>query len=86
MWVCEKGNLIAAGDAAALEGRVQGHYTWSYDQGETARILLEGDIHSRNAKAFYFFDPIMEKFDPTSPDFDKEDDQFKPFRNRSKNG
>ena len=86
MWICEDGNLIAAGDAAALEGRVQGHYTWLYDQGETARILLEGDIHSRNAKAFYFFDPTMEKFDPTSPDFDKEDNQFKPFRNRSKNG
>lgn len=86
LWICEEGNKIAAGDAAALEGRVQGHYCYRYDNGETATLLLEGDVHSRNAKAFYSHDPLMAKFDPMSEDFDKEDPEFKPFRNRSKNG
>ncbi len=45
LWTSEDGFLIAAADAAALEGRVQAHYTWKYDDGATAKELLEGDIH-----------------------------------------
>lgn len=45
LWTSEDGMLIAAGDAAALEGRVQGHYVWKYDGGVTADELLKGDVH-----------------------------------------
>lgn len=45
LWIAEKGFKIAAGDAAALEGRVQGHYCFKYDGGKTAEELLKGDVH-----------------------------------------
>lgn len=83
LWTSEDGFWIAAGDAAALEGRVQGHYTWKYDNGETARELLDGDIHSKTAKTVY--PKELEEFDITSPDFNKDDPKFKPYRDRSKN-
>lgn len=83
LWICADGMLIAAGDAAALEGRVQGSYTWKYDNGETAKELLDGDIHSKTAKSVYPEETA--EFDLTSPDFDKEHPKFKPYRDRSKN-
>lgn len=84
LWIAEKGFKIAAGDAAALEGRVMGHYTWRYDNGETANELLNGDPHSKNAFAFYGDELKNLGFSLTS--FDKEDPKFKPFRDKSKNG
>ena len=79
--------LIAAGDAAALEGRVQGHYCYKYDGGATAEELLKGDVHSKNARfAFYDHVPEVNKFDITSADFSKDDPTFKPYRDWSKNG
>lgn len=86
LWTSEDGFLIAAGDAAALEGRVQGHYCYRYDNGETAEELLKGDVHSKNCVAFYgdVHSWIPEFFN--SPDFDKEDPKWKPFRSKSKNG
>lgn len=86
LWTSEDGMLIAAGDAAALEGRVQGNYCFKYDNGATAEELLKGDIHSKNAFAFYGHEPEIQQFDLNSPDFDKEHPKFKPFRDRSKNG
>ena len=83
LWTSEDGFLIAAADAAALEGRVQGHYTWKYDSGATARDLLEGDIHSKTAKSVY--EDELAHIDITAPDFNKDDPFFKPFRDRSKN-
>lgn len=86
LWIAEEGYLIAAGDAAALEGRVQGHYCWRYDDGVTAEELLKGDVHSKNAVAFYGeLNPIVKAL-YESPEFSKDDPQFKPFRNKSKNG
>jgi hypothetical protein len=86
LWIAEDGFLIAAGDAAAIEGRVQGHYCYRYDNGATAEELLKGDVHSKNAAAFYGeLNPIVKAL-YESPDFDKENPEFKPFRNRSKNG
>jgi len=86
LWIAEDDYLIAAGDAAALEGRVQGHYTYKYDNGATAEELLKGDVHSKNANAFY--GSIYEKVGLmyASPDFNKEDPEWKPYRNKSKNG
>lgn len=39
-------------DASGLESRIEGHYTYKYDNGEYASELLDGDIHSKNADAF----------------------------------
>lgn len=86
LWIAEDGFLIAAGDAAALEGRVQGHYTFKYDNGATAEELLKGDVHSKNANAFYgsIYEEVAALYN--SPDFDKENPKWKPYRNKSKNG
>lgn len=86
LWVAEKGFLISAGDAAALEGRVQGHYAHKYDGGVTADELLKGDVHSKNAHAFYgnIYTEVAQLYN--SPDFDKENPKWKPYRNKSKNG
>lgn len=83
LWVCEDGFKIAAADAAALEGRVQGHYTWRYDNGKTAEELLKGDVHSKTAKSVYSVE--LSGVDITASDFNKDDAYFKPFRDRSKN-
>ena len=86
LWIADDGMLIAAGDAAALEGRVMGHYTHKYDQGKTADEILNGDPHSKNAVAFYGHEKDIQKFDIESPDFSKDDPVFKPYRDKSKNG
>ena len=86
LWIAEEGMQIAAGDAAALEGRVQGHYTWRYDGGVTATEILSGDPHSKNAMAFYGHITEVSKFNPAAADFNKDDPIFKPYRDRSKNG
>ena len=83
LWTSEDGFWIAAGDASALEGRVQGHYTYKYDSGETARELLSGDVHSKTAKTVY--PKELQEFDITASDFNKDDPKFKPYRDRSKN-
>lgn len=83
LFTSESGMTIAAGDAAALEGRVQGHFTWKYDNGLTAKELLDGDIHSKTAISVYGDE--LKDFDIQSPDFDKDDPVFKPYRDRSKN-
>lgn len=86
LWISEPGMLIAAGDAAALEGRVQGSYTYKYDNGATAEELLKGDVHSKNAHAFYgsIYEEVAEMYN--APNFDKENPKWKPYRNKSKNG
>lgn len=86
LWIADQGMLIAAGDAAALEGRVQGHYAYRYDNGVTADELLKGDVHSKNANAFYgnIYEEVSQIYN--SPDFDKENPKWKPYRNKSKNG
>ncbi len=38
-------------DASALEVRMEGHYTFPFDQGEYATEILLGDIHKKNAIA-----------------------------------
>lgn len=86
LWISENDMLIAAGDAAALEGRVQGHYCYKYDNGATAEELLKGDVHSKNAFAFFGHETDLQQFDLHSPDFNKEHPKFKPYRDKSKNG
>lgn len=83
LWVSEKGYKIVACDQAALEARCEAHWVYKYDK-EAANELLDGDPHSKNAKAFY---PEETKdFDINAPDFNKDNPKFKPFRSKSKNG
>ena len=86
LWASEDNFLIAAADAAALEGRVQGHYCHKYDNGTTAKELLDGDVHSKNCMAFYgdIYPEVAELY--RSIDFDKESPKWKPYRSKSKNG
>lgn len=83
LFTIEKGMKIAAADASGIEARVQGHYSFKYDGGSTATELLDGDVHSKTAKSVY--EDELKAFDITSPDFNKEDSIFKPYRDRSKN-
>lgn len=85
LFVSDNNESVCVGyDASALEARVEGHYTTPYDGGVRADELLNGDVHSKNAKLF--FPKETELFDPSAPDFNKDDKRFKPYRSRSKNG
>lgn len=84
LFCVDEGNKLIGCDQAALEARVQGHWTVPYDNGETARVLLSGDPHSKNAKAF--FPEETKDFDIEAPDFDNGHPVFKPLRSKSKNG
>ena len=70
--------VMRQGDVITITGN-----TYKYDDGATARDLLEGDIHSKTAKSVY--EDELAHIDITSPDFNKDDPFFKPFRDRSKN-
>jgi len=84
LFIVDAGNELIGVDQAALEARCQGAWTFKYDNGQNAKDLIEGDVHSRNAKAF--FPKETESYDIDSPTFDKDDKGFKPYRSRSKNG
>ena len=84
LFIVKQGNVLVSVDQSGLESRVEGSYTFKYDNGARASLILNGDIHSRNAKLFY--PKETEGFDPDAKDFDKDDPRFKPYRDRSKNG
>lgn len=77
------GNWYLGIDAAALENRTLSHYTTKYDNGKFAEMNLNGDIHSFNA--FAFFPHLHSKFDINNPE-NKENPEFKPWRNKAKTG
>lgn len=84
LFMAEDGMAFVGADSAALENRVTSSYTWKYDNGAYADIVLNGDSHSHNAKAFF---PMETRdFDVTATDFDKDNPKFKPYRNKAKNG
>ncbi len=70
--------VMRQGDVITITGN-----TWKYDNGETARELLDGDIHSKTAKGVYTDE--LKNIDIKAEDFSKDDPFFKPFRDRSKN-
>lgn len=49
-WVASPGNRLVVVDAAGIDARVIGHYAARHDGGDFARLLLETDIHARNAE------------------------------------
>lgn len=83
LFCVDKGNWYIGTDAAALENRTLSSYTYKYDGGEFARIQTEGDPHSFNAFAFY--PHLLNRFDINNP-LNKDDADFKPWRNKAKTG
>ena len=84
LFTCEDGMILSAADASGIEARVQGHYVWKYDSGETATVLLEKDVHSQTVKGVWSDDPYVASVDISAPDFDKEHPKWKPYRNKAK--
>jgi hypothetical protein len=83
LFTVDEGNLLIGCDQAALEARCEAHWVYEFDP-DMANELIDGDIHSRNSKAF--FPEETEKYDIFSPNFNKDDPGFKPYRSKSKNG
>lgn len=79
----DKGNWYCGTDASALENRTLSHYTYKYDGGKFARMQIEGDPHSFNA--FAFFHHLHKEFDIANQE-NKENPQFKTWRNKAKTG
>jgi len=84
LFIVENGMKYVSADAAALENRTVADYTFKFDDGKFADLVLKGDSHSFNAKVF--FPKQTAKFDLDSPTFSKDDPEFKPFRNKAKTG
>lgn len=79
----DKGYWYCGTDAAALENRTLSHYTYKFDGGKFARRQLESDPHSFNS--FAFFPHLHEKFDINNQE-NKENPEFKTWRNKAKTG
>jgi DNA polymerase I-like protein with 3'-5' exonuclease and polymerase domains len=84
LFIVNDGMKYVSADAAALENRTVADYTYRFDNGKFADLVLKGDSHSFNAKVF--FPKETEQFDIESPAFNKDDPLFKPFRNKAKTG
>lgn len=83
LFTVEKGNWYNGCDAAALENRTVAQYTFKFDNGKFAELVLHGDSHSFNA--FAFFPDLYKKFDIEDVTL-KDNPDFKPWRNLSKTG
>jgi len=79
----DKGYWYCGTDAAALENRTLSHYTYKFDGGKFARRQLESDPHSFNS--FAFFPHLHDKFDINNEE-NKENPEFKTWRNKAKTG
>ena len=44
-----KGWVMVGADASGVEARVLSHYTYPFDDGDFAKLILEGDLHQVNA-------------------------------------
>jgi hypothetical protein len=84
LFVSDDAMKYVSADAAALENRTVANYTYEFDNGAFADLVLNGDSHSYNAKIF--FPEQTKDFDPSSADFNKDDQKFKPYRNKAKTG
>ena len=73
--------VMRQGDVITITGN-----TFRYDNGTTAEELLKGDVHSKNCMAFYgsIYEEVASLYN--SPEFDKENPKWKPYRSKSKNG
>lgn len=83
LFTVEDGHWYCGTDASALENRTLASYTYKYDDGEFARLQMDGDCHSYNS--FAFFPHLHEKFDINNQE-NKENPEFKSWRNKAKTG
>lgn len=83
LFTVDDGFWYVGTDAAALENRTLSHYTYKYDDGKFARLQTESDPHSFNS--FAFFPQLHKQFDINNPE-NKENPDFKPWRNKAKTG
>lgn len=83
LFTVDKSNWYIGTDASALENRTLAGYTYKYDDGAFARVQLDGDPHSFNA--FAFFPSLLKKFD-IKDKMNKDNPDFKPWRNKAKTG
>lgn len=83
LWGVEEGRWYLGADSASLENRTLAAYTYKYDEGKFAKILLEGDSHTFNA--FAFFPHLHKEFDIDEEGL-KDRTEFKPWRNKAKTG
>lgn len=51
LFTVPKGKLLVGADASGLELRCLAHYMGRYDEGEYAKVILDGDIHTVNQQA-----------------------------------
>lgn len=84
LFIATDENLFASADAAAGENRTEASYTIKYTGGkEYVDDLLDGDPHSKNAKAFY---PDKLAWADINDPTIKDNPAFRPYRSKSKNG
>lgn len=67
LFIAREGYRLVGHDASGLEARIMGHYTYPIDGGVFANEILEGDVHSKNALAF--FPTQLEGIEVGSPEF-----------------
>lgn len=84
LFVVDEGYWYVGTDAASLENRTLASYTYKYDDGFFAKIQLERDGHCFNAFAFY--PELHSRFDIDNDAENKENHEFKPYRNKAKTG
>jgi DNA polymerase-1 len=75
LFVPAKGLKLIGADASGLELRCLAHYLGRYDKGQYAKVILEGDIHWENAKAFGLIKDVPQ---------DKANPEHKMARNQAK--
>ena len=51
LWVPNDGDVLVGADLSGLELRMLAHFMAKYDNGEYAKVLLTGDIHTHNQNA-----------------------------------
>ena len=51
LWIPNAGDVLVGADLSGLELRMLAHFMAKYDNGEYAKVLLTGDIHTHNQKA-----------------------------------
>ena len=56
-----KGYKLVGADLSGLELRCLAHYMAKFDDGAYGKEIVEGDIHTRNQKAFRCFTSIMQR-------------------------
>jgi DNA polymerase-1 len=52
LFIAPEGYVLVGCDAAAIEARIEGHFTYPLDGGEYADFLLKTDIHTFNAASW----------------------------------